>query len=155
MHDFCGQSCARAAGALAAAVADDEAGTDPDRVVASQPTSFYDAADASVTQVERLLANHEFRLYMDDLRRTDHARAAMAEDLLSMLQSIQVTLSDARGYGQHDVVRALVPINQQLERIIDANVIFPAAFGGSKARAAKPVGFQAVGCERRSHAKTK
>jgi len=42
-HDFCGQAGARAAGALAAAGADDEAGTDPDRVVDSQP-SFYDAA---------------------------------------------------------------------------------------------------------------
>ena len=44
-HDFCGQACARAACALAAAGADVEAGIDPDRVVASQP-SLYAAADA-------------------------------------------------------------------------------------------------------------
>ena len=79
------------------------------------------------------MENHEFRRYLDDLRRTDHARAALVDDLLQVLQSIEVTLSEARGYNQHAVVRALAPINQQMERIVDAHVIFPAAFGGSKA----------------------
>ena len=132
VHDFCGQTCARAAGALEAAGADAEAGIDPDRVVASRP-HLYAPADAAATPVERLMENHEFRRYLDDLRRTDQARAALADDLLQVLQSIEVTLSEARGYNQHAVVRALAPINQQLERIVDANVIFPAAFGGSKA----------------------
>ena len=132
VHDFCGQTCARAAGALEAAGADAEAGIDPDRVVASQP-HLYAAADAAATPVERLMENHDFRRYLDELRKTDPARAALADDLLQVLQSIEVTLSEASGYNQHAVVRALAPINQQMERIVDAHVIFPAHYGGSKA----------------------
>ena len=39
------------------------------------------------------MENHDFRRYLDELRKTDPARAALADDLLQVLQSIEVTLS--------------------------------------------------------------
>ena len=117
---------------MAEDASDDEAGIDPDRAVA-QSASFYDTFDAPTTKVERLVATNENRVYMEDLRKSDQARADLAEDLLAMHQDMQVTLADARAARQHAVARALGPISLRLEQILDSNVIFPAAFGGAKA----------------------
>ena len=131
VHNYCGRTHARAAGALAES--DEEAGVDPDRQVAVPQQGFYDTLAAPDSRLERLVATTEFRAYMDELHKSDVPRAALAEDLLSLYQGMQVTISDARAARQHAVTRALETHSQQLARVIDCNVIFPAAYGGSKA----------------------
>ena len=132
VHDYCGRTHAQAAGALEES--DDEAGIDPDRQVAAPHTpTFYDTLAGQDSRLERLVATPEFRQYMDELHRSDMPRAALAEDLLSLYQDLQVTISDTRAARQHAVARALESHARGLARIIDYNVIFPAAYGGPKA----------------------
>ena len=131
VHAYCGRTHAQAAGALEDS--GDEAGVDPDRQIAVQPTpTFYDTLGQD-TRLERLVATPEFRSYMDELHRSDVPRAALAEDLLSLYQDMQATISDTRAARQYAVARALESHAQRLAKVIDYNVIFPAAYGGPKA----------------------
>ena len=77
-----------------------------------------------------LLGTTQFRLYMDELHRSDKGRAVLAEDLLAMHEHLQLILGDVR---EPRYRLQLAPLRQRLEQILDAYVVFPAAFGGAKA----------------------
>ena len=89
VHDYCGQTHARCA------LVPPARSPSPTTRLASTPTARSPSPPAFMTlstprplKVERLVATNEFRVYMDDLRKSDQARAALAEDLLSIYQDI-------------------------------------------------------------------
>ena len=120
IHDYCGQTHDREAGAIASLdedVSDDEAGVDPDHCDVRSEVSFYGDAGPPTTQVSRLLGNSEFRDYMDDLRKSDKDRDVLVEDLLAMHEELQVILTDARDARQAAIpVSRLGPIRQAQRR---------------------------------------
>jgi hypothetical protein len=139
-HDYCSRTHAREHGALPPvdeATSDEEAGgdaceagVDPDRRAVQRYASSFDVGPPATTRVANLLGTSKFRLYMDDLHRSDPDRAALAEDLLAMHEHLQLVLGDVRDQRCR---LQLAPLRQRLERILDAYVVFPGVSGGAKA----------------------
>lgn len=105
-----------------------EAGVDPSRRVVRSEGSF--DAGPPTTRVSTLLGTTKLWLYMDDLHKSDQDRAALAEDLLAVHEHLQLILGDVRDPRYRMQV---APLRQRLEQILDAYVVFPASFGGTKA----------------------